>query len=159
MEQPHYFRPVLARIEFHHRSQREADQAVKEHTPALSAAAVEAAALLRNGDCRTDEGKPHNCNPVTVGMRVPGEEHSQFQFSALRGFSEQYPHVLFSSHDVMSEADVLAELLERFRDWNFLRVVVGACPDGQVQRYMDGPNFTEPTPPFNANNSGALCCS
>jgi hypothetical protein len=147
MDQPHYFRPVLARIEFHHRSQREADQAVKEHTPALSAAAVEAAALLRNGDCRTDEGKPHNCNPVTVGMRVPGKEH--FQFSALRGFSAEYPHVLFSSHDVMSEADILAELLGRFRDWNFLRIVVGVCPHGQAQRYLDGPNFAEPasTPP------------
>jgi hypothetical protein len=147
MDQPHYFRPVLARIEFHHRSQREADQAVKEHTPALSAAAVEAAALLRNGDCRTDEGKPHNCNPVTVGMRVPGKEH--FQFSALRGFSAEYPHILFSSHDVMSEADILAELLGRFRDWNFLRIVVGVCPHGQAQRYLDGPNFAEPasTPP------------
>ena len=37
MEQPHYFRPVLARIEFHHASQREANQAVKEQTAALAA--------------------------------------------------------------------------------------------------------------------------
>jgi hypothetical protein len=80
-------------------------------------------------------------------MRVPGKEH--FQFSALRGFSAEYPHVLFSSHDVMSEADILAELLGRFRDWNFLRIVVGVCPHGQAQRYLDGPNFAEPasTPP------------
>jgi hypothetical protein len=150
MEQPHYFRPVLARIEFHHASQRAADRAVKEHTPVLSAAAGAAAALLRNGDCRTAEGKPHNCNPVTVGMRVSGAEQSQFQFSALRGFSAQYPHVLFSSHNVMSQADVLAELLEKFADWNFLRIVVGVCPKGEIQRYLDGPNFAEPapTPPF-----------
>lgn len=146
MEQPHYFRPVLARIEFHHASQREADRAVKKHIPALSAAAGAAAALLQDGDCRTDEGKPHNCNPVTVGLRLPGEENSQFQFSALRGFSAQYPHVLFSSHDVMSEADILAELLEKFRAWNFLRIVVGVCPHGEVQRSLDGPNFAEPAP-------------
>ena len=95
---------------------KQTERMVKRMSKFIHKVATEAAALLNEGDCKHEDGTPHNCHAVTVTI-LPFDRTKdgpqQLTIRTQRDWPEKWAFCLFCEHDVLSVEEIATRLSER----------------------------------------------
>ncbi len=95
---------------------KQTERMVKRMSKFINKVADEAAALLNEGDCKHEDGTPHNCHAVTVTI-LPFDRTKdgpqQLTIRTQRDWPEKWAFCLFCEHDVLTVEEIAARLSER----------------------------------------------